>query len=392
MTDSTPRDPWASSDLYQALDELRGDNVTFTQDSGRWHMVEYEAVCRVLRDAKNFSSDPRTSGAPPAMAAAIPPSEYSLLLLDPPRHTRLRALQQRAFTPKAVDGLRPVIDQLARRLLDRYRGCEKLDLVEALAAPLPTLVIAKFIGVEESDQSQFKKRSEEIATVLDPFLTEEGAQRVLEARKETHRYFEKLIADRRHDPKDDFITRLVEVQRTETDLSDTDIAVICNTLIIAGNVTTTDLITNCVAVLLSHPVQLDRVRQDRSLVGRAVEEAARFDAPFVCPRRVSTCALEGVPAGANVAPWIAGANHDPKVFPDPGRFDLDRNNLRDHLAFGMGPHYCLGAPLGRLEAQVALNVILDSFSQFGIEGEPERRQYAQFRGFGSLPLRVTWTV
>ncbi|HEY7066676.1 MAG TPA: cytochrome P450 [Chloroflexota bacterium] len=323
-----------------------------------WNVVGYAEALEVLRTPAVFSSDVgRYAGGQGAGA-------QNILGLDPPRHTQLRELVSRAFTPRRVAALEPVIGQLTQELLDAVGAHGAMDIVDDLAYPLPVSVIALLLGVPPADRARFKRWSDVIVAHLGGNLVEDAAPAapaLAPALAEFRAYFEAEIAARRQQPRDDLVSALVAAEVDGQQLTPEELLAFCRLLLVAGNETTTNLIGNAVRCLLDYPDQAERVRQDVSLVPAYIEEVLRFRSPVQGTRRwaVTDTQLDSqrLAAGQLVLVWVAAANRDPAVFPAPEQFDLAREPNR-HLAFGHGPHFCLGAPLARLEAKVALTAIV----------------------------------
>ena len=357
-----------------------------------WVFTRHADVNAVLRDHRRFGNDPR-KGTLSARQLAIlpPPDEYTMLLLDPPDHTRLRALVRKAFTPRAVHALEPRIRSIMRTLLDEIDDPATFDLMAALAWPLPVMVIAEMLGIPADDRAQFRIWSAQRARLLEPTLggrerrAGEAASRAFDA------YFRPIIAERRAEPRDDIVSALVRAQDEGTQLNERETLNMLRLLLVAGNETTANLIGNGVLALLRHPEQLERLREDPGMIPGAVEELLRFDTPAQADfRRVLTdCEVAGYPLRKrdNVVLLLGAANRDPEVFEHPDRLDVGRGQ-RSHLSFGSGIHHCLGAPLARLEGRIVLEMLLERFRSMSLLGDrPRFRRGIVLRGLRSLPVR-----
>ncbi len=314
-----------------------------------------------------------------------------MLVVDPPDHTRLRTLVQKAFTPRVVERLRPRIEALVKEALDEAEARGSMDLVADLAYPLPVTVIAELLGVPVEDRSAFRRWSDALVGALDPVALTDRRSAVLAARDALHAYLERVVAERRAAPRDDLISRLVEAEEQGDRLSGPELLAMGVLLLVAGHETTVNLIGNGINALLAHPDQLARLRDEPELIEPAVEELLRYDSPVQLTGRVALEELElggrRVEPGQMLMLLLGAANRDPRVFAEPERLDLGRDP-NPHLAFGRGIHFCLGAPLARLEGQIAIRELVRRFPTLRLAGTPERRPTVTLRGFASLPL--TW--
>jgi len=312
--------------------------------------------------------------------------------MDPPEHTRLRGLISKAFTPRAIEGMKPRIEEIVAMLLDVVAGGEGFDLIASFAGPLPTIVIAEMLGVDPADRQDFKRWSDDGVMAFDPLLPAELRERVAASSAELDAYFRGAIAHRRAAPRPDLISAMIAAEEDGVRMRDEELVTMCGLLLAAGNVTTTDLIGNGTLALLRHADELRKLREDPSLIRNAVEEMLRYDPPVTETGRIP---LEGreirgcpIGAGESVIPVLAAANHDPEVYPAPHRFDITREDTH-HQSFGGGVHFCLGAPLARLEAQIALNALVQRFPGLRLaEAELEYRRIPGFRGLARLDVLI----
>jgi cytochrome P450 len=316
--------------------------------------------------------------------------EPSILFLDPPDHTRLRGLVSKAFTPRAVERMAPRIQQVVDELLDSVAGAKTFDLMAAFAGPLPTIVIAEMLGVDPADRDDFKRWSDESVMGFNPILSDEERARVEAASQAMRDHLQRAITERRTSPRDDQISAMIAVEEAGDQLTNGEIVTMCSLLLAAGNVTTTDLIGNAVLALLRHPDQLAALQGDPSLIKNAVEEILRFDGPVVETGRIALNDLDidghAVQPGDSIITSLAAANHDPAVYSEPDRFNIKRQDVHHH-AFGGGIHYCLGAPLARLEAQIAVGTLVRRFPNLRLADEAlEWRRLPVFRGLIRLPV------
>lgn len=356
-------------------------------------VFRYEDVQAILKDATTWSN---RFSPPPGMDPTLFP-EPSMLGQDPPQHTRLRSLVNQAFTPRMIRRLEPRMEEIAHELLDHALEQRQVDFVQALTYPLPVVIIAEIIGIPPEDREQFKLWSdaavENLGTAL--FAPPEVARlaKLNQLLAEMGGYFSELAAMRRRQPREDLLTGLVQAEVEGSKLTQDEMIRMLVLLLVAGNETTTTLIGNTVLELLAHPDELRRLRAEPGLVESAIEEVLRYASPVqLDPRRATRAVkLHGHTIEPNqvAVTWIGSANRDEVVFPDAERFDIGREDNR-HLAFGFGVHYCLGANLARLEAQVALRALLQRTRAF--ERTDERvlplHPSIVFRGVTELPLRL----
>ncbi len=356
-------------------------------------VFRYADVQSILKDPETWSNQ----FLPPP---GIDPSQLpkpSMLGQDPPEHTRLRGLVNQAFTPRIIRRLEPRMHTIAHELLDRALEQREVDFVAAFTYPLPVIVIAEIIGIPAQDREQFKRWSdsavEDLGSGLFLLPTPDRLERLGKLLAEMGAYFSELAAARRTVPREDLLTGLVQAEVEGSKLTHDEMIRMLVLLLVAGNETTTSLIGNAVMELLAHPEQLARLRAEPGLVESAVEEVLRYSSPVqLDPRRATRpVELHGHTIEANQVAvcWLGSANHDERVFDEPERFDIARSDNR-HIAFGFGPHYCLGANLARLEAQVALRTLLArtrSFERTDDERLPLHPSIV-FRGVTRLPLRL----
>ena len=352
----------------------------------------YQDVDRILRDHRSFSNDLRKGQASNDSIAARRQLKPSMLSLDPPDHTRLRRLVNRAFTPRQVAKMEDYIRATAHTLLDDVGEADEFDLMPAFAVPLPTIVIARMIGVPEEDLDRFKEWSDDLARLLEPILSKRQLEKAYAADRQFRAYFTKVIEQRRREPRDDLVSRLVEAEEEGDKLTADETKVMLRLLLAAGNETTTNLIGNGIRALLDHPEQLALLRDRPELAGAAVEELLRYYSPVQVDGRIALqdAKVGGttVKSGTRVAPLIGSANHDPTQFRQPGELDITRSDI-GNISFGRGIHHCLGAPLARLEGRVALEVLLERFEdiRFGTR-RPVFRPTIVLRGLRHCDVRV----
>jgi cytochrome P450 len=396
-----PIDPAVRRNPYALYERGRRDHPAFVHAGLPIPLVSifrYADVQAVLRDPARFSNDfARGRLLPPEIAEIGRQAPPSMLGMDPPDHTRLRSLVNKAFTPRIVRQLEPRLRAVAHELLDAALEARDVDLVQALTYPLPVTAIAEIIGVPAADREQFKLWSDAAVSTLGTAFfappTREQMEKQLALRQEMQRYFVPLAEARKRNPQDDLLTGLVQAEHEGSKLDHDEMLAMLVLLLVAGNETTTTLIGNAVLTLLEHPDELKRLRDDPSLMPAAIDEVLRFESPVQFdPRRVaSDTEVAGVKLAENamVLNWLGSANRDEQVFERPDVFDVGRKK-NPHLAFGYGTHHCLGHNLARLEASVALEVLLARTSHF------ERTDSAAlplhpspvFKAVTKLPLRL----
>ncbi len=363
-----PTLPEVRANPYPYYKRLREDDpVHWSEALDAWVLTRYDDVVAVLKDLR-FSADRRRARNRFVQQAQTAAEEYgptaranTMLTSDPPEHTRLRLLVSKAFLPRNVEQLRPHVQNIADELLGAVPEAGRIDILTDFAYPLPVVVIAELMGVPTEDRAQFKRWSDDIvATLGGATATPKLVAQAAKSGSEILDYFRDVIADRRRKPKEDLVTVLVEAADAGDVLSEPQLLATCVTMLIAGNETTRNLIANGMLALLRHPRELERLWNDPSLVGTAVEELLRYAGPVQCTSRVATEDIEvggkTVEKGQLVFTMLAAANRDPAHFEDPERLDIGRKD-NHHVAFGFGVHACLGQPLARLEAQVAFSTL-----------------------------------
>jgi cytochrome P450 len=327
-------------------------------------------------------------------ATLRPQGPPMFLFLDPPDHTRLRKLVSKAFVPKVINELQPEITGLVDDLLDRIG--ERFDVVTDLAYPLPVAVICRLLGVPLHDEPEFGRASALVGQALDPFFVAtgepaDGMQERIRAGQWLREYLHDLIGQRRSQPGEDLMSRLIAVEESGDQLTEDEIVSTCSLLLIAGHETTVNLISNAVLAMLRHPAQWTALGADANRAGAVIEETLRYDPPVQLVARIATEHMAigdvEVAKGDSMMLLLAAAHHDAAEFERPDVFDPDRKAFR-HLAFGRGVHYCLGAPLARLEAAIALSAVTARFPHARLDGEPAYKPNVTLRGLSSLAVAV----
>lgn len=389
----TNLDPAFREDPYPILAELRArEPVHHDVTLGRYVLTRHDDVSAVLRDLELWS-DPRKANPDTFIRRFLlrdRDEEPSMLLMDDPGHRRLRDLVRRSFTPRAIESWRPRVRGVAERLAAPLDAAG-FDAISEFADPLPAVVIAEMLGLDPSAHDQFKAWSDSIAvTGFNPAPAPDQVVASEQARERLDQFFLEQIDARRRAPGNDLISDMVGAELQGDQLTDTEIVSQCNLLLLAGNITTTDLIGNAIKALLDHPDQLARLRAEPDRLPNAIEEVLRFESPVTQSGRIANRDLEiggvEIRKGENVSVILAAANRDPAVYPDPDRFDVARDDTHHH-SFGGGRHFCLGAHLARLEGQEAIRALLARFDDLrpGAGGH-EWAATPTFRGLARLAV------
>lgn len=362
-----------------------------------WLVTRYDDVVEVLKDER-FVKDRFKSlkgehqKKLPWVPKAFLPLAHNMLDQDPPDHTRLRALVHKAFTPRLVDAMRERIQRLTSELLREAERRGRMDLIRDYALPLPTTIIAEMLGIDPSDRHKFHRwTSALVATDYSKWRMVQMVPSFLAFRK----YVRTVIAERRAKPGDDLVSALLQAKEAGDQLSEDELLAMVFLLIIAGHETTVNLIGNGTLALLCHPEQMERLRSDPALIKTAVEEMLRYQGPLeTATERFAheDVSLAGttIPAGALVLAVLASANRDDRQFANPNTLDLGREDNK-HVGFGLGIHYCLGAPLARLETQIAINALLAQFRSLQLDAAPEQLRWKRgmvLRGLERLPVTL----
>jgi len=388
-----PLSPQIFNNPYPTYAILRAkDPLHWSPLMDSWVFARYEDVDLILRDQKRFSSDARNNRSRRTRlpVVASPNEPPSMLFSDPPDHTRLRALVNKAFIPQAIEALKPRIRAIAEALLDQVQEPTAFNALEAIAYPLPVMVMAELLGVRTEDRAQFKVWSDQRARLLEPTITSSEIQLAIQTAHEFDAYLLGVIDSRRKEPRDDLISTLVAAEEAGDKLTQGELLVMLRLLLVAGNETTTNLIGNGLLALLRQPDQLQVLRDNPSLMPSAVEELLRYDGPVQVDRRTALEDMEikgrHIEKGQSVIVLIGSANHDPDVFHNPEQLDITRKE-RSHIAFGRGIHHCLGAPLARLEGRIAFEAILERFAEMRLlTDHPPFKDNLVLRSLQALPV------
>ena len=393
-----PFDPAFRADPYAACKRLREADPVHQHPMGFTALTRYADCSTMLRHPDASSDGRKAPGFREQLVQMGLDADEEMqrgrpfLFRDPPDHTRLRGLVSKAFTPRVIERLRPRIELIVADLIDSAAERGSLEVIEELAYPLPVIIISEMLGVPTEDHLSFSAWSRELARSLDPdfALPPEVQERRKRASDEFREYFTQLIARRRLEPRDDLLSALIAAEDEGQKLTEEELLETCILLLIAGHETTVNLIGNGALALLRNPDQLHMLRDEPSLIKAAVEELLRYDPPVQLTGRFALSDIElgdaVIPAGTQTVLLIGGANRDPVQFTNPDVLDLRREDNR-HLAFGMGVHFCLGAPLARVEGQIALLAFAERFDGPELAAEPVYKENITLRGLASLPLR-----
>lgn len=391
--------------MYDWFTQMRATQpVWLDEESGCWHVFRYEDVLRISTDYTTFSSErrPQDSRRFNTRSSQAP----SLLAMDPPQHRQYRNLVSPSFTSRALAPLSRRIQAIVQELLDQVRPKGSMDFIADLAYPLPTTVIAELLGIPTSDRPMFKRWADALLsrqlsdadlfhTEMDELEQREDFQRAKQATQEMEAYFERMLDERRREPREDLMSELLAAEVEGARLTGDELLSFCILLLIAGHVTTTNLLAHAILCLDAHPDAMEQLRADPELTASAIEEVLRYASPVWRLTRRTKSAVEvagtTIPADAVVFAWLASANRDEEQFPDPTRFDIARSPNK-HVAFGHGIHFCVGAPLARLEAGIALPMLLAQLPNLQRASSAPLELLAGRFLFGVKRLPVTFTA
>jgi cytochrome P450 len=382
--------PEVQANPYPYYTALRRDNpVAWLEPLQCWAVSRYDDVDYALRTPEIFSS---ANWLGQSIGDLSPAPEVPWMIeTDPPNHSRLRKLVNKGFTPRMVGRLEPRIRAIANELLTNARIQPEIDFVRDFSGALPVIVIAEMLGVEPEHRLDFKRWSDNVVLGTSRPTDEAARAQVRASNAEMRTYFEHAIADRRKTPREDLLTVLVQAEEERQTLTSDEVLAMAMLILLAGNETTMNLLSNTALALQAHPADLARISREHVLIPQLIEEMLRYDSPVQIVFRRTTEAVElsrrTIPPNAVVFILIGSANRDERKFPDPDRFDLSRDSS-EHLAFGFGTHFCLGAQLARLEAKVALEELFASCPPFTIDlHRVERIKSVLLRGIKHLPMR-----
>jgi cytochrome P450 len=401
----TPINPEFNADPHALLDRLRNEcPVHRDEQAGVFMLTKHGDVRGVLSDTTMWRGPERAEEAafmtrallgsrPEGLTVPEEEERSGILLMDEPDHMRIREPFAKALY-KRVAKSRPKVTQVVDEWLDRIGDRKSFDAMSDFALRVPVDVIARFLGVDNARLAEFREWSEGAILGLNPFRDEEQTKFYIRSRNALSAYIRELMDARRADPQDDLTTDMVQLQKEGAELSDGEISNNLQGLLIGGNLTTTDLIGNAIWLLLTHPDELAKLKADPSLINTCVEEVLRYESPVDITGRIAPRDIEvgGCPVKQSQSMFLSlrGANRDPEAFPEPHRFDIARKDA-PHVAFGGGLHLCIGSPLARMEAQVALLSFFERFPNVRLADpamKPQWRQMPFFRGLKELPVKA----
>lgn len=392
-------EPVNRANPYPLFAQIRELGPLLMPESNMTVFSSFADCDEVLRHPDSCSDSMKSSVVQRQLASgAMPPrgNTPGFLFLDPPDHTRLRKLAQQAFAPRVVRALEPEIAATVDGLLDAMADAGSADLISGLAYPLPVAVICRLLGVPVADESRFSSAAALVAQALDPIMSITGApdpeaDARLEAGAWLREYLGELVEQRRADPREDLISALIAAEEGGDQLTADEIVATCNLLLIAGHETTVNLIANAAQEMLRNPEHWAALAADAELAGAIVEETLRFDPPVQLVMRIAGAdmriGVQDIQAGDTMLLLLAAAQRDPDMYDEPDRFRPGRESLR-HLSFGLGPHFCLGAPLARLEARVALSKLTARFPGARLNADPGYKPNITLRGLATLSVAL----
>ncbi|MEU1849595.1 cytochrome P450 [Streptomyces sp. NPDC019990] len=395
-----PWDPAFLADPYPAYAELRAQGrVRYYEPTGQWLVPHHADVSALLRDRRlgrtyqhRFTHEEFGRTAPsPEHEPFHTLNDHGMLDLEPPDHTRIRRLVSKAFTPRTVERLKPYVRGLADELVSKLVSAGGGDLLRDVAEPLPVAVIAEMLGIPESDRAPLRPWSADICGMYELNPSEETAAKAVRASAEFSDYLRELIAARREEPGEDLMSGLIAAHDEGDRLTEQELISTAVLLLNAGHEATVNATVNGWYSLFRNPPQLDLLRADHTLIPSAIEELMRYDTPLQLFERWVLDEIEfngtTIPRGAEIALLFGSANHDPEVFTDPGRLDLARTD-NPHISFSAGIHYCIGAPLARIELAASMGALLEKAPTLRLATEPTRKPNFVIRGLEGLSVEV----
>jgi len=386
---ASPFDPEFRNDPYPALARLREADPVNETPVGIWRLLRHADVERLLGEVR--CGVRTTDGTLPGVDESLDGQRRFMLLQDPPNHTRLRKLVSHAFTPRALAAWREEIQKVVDDCLDRVAARGEMDVIRDLALPVPSTIICQMLGVPVADRDRFTVwTSQATLGLAAPIMPPEVVELARAAGAELAQYFEGLIAERRRSLRDDLLSGLIRAEEAGDRLSTEELLSQSIGLLIAGFETTIGLIGNGVRALIRHPAEIEKLRSRPELVAKAVQECLRYEGPIILTPRIlhEDAEFGGKSIAKNSMVWamLASANRDPGKFPEPDRFDIERD-ATDHVAFGGGAHFCLGYRLAELEGQAAIGTLVRRFRDLSLRS-PDTVEWGAslFRVPGTLPI------
>jgi cytochrome P450 len=391
-----PAMPEFRANPYPIYQLLRTAMPILQTPLGPWLISRYADGDAILKDKRYATIDLRRIGE----AAQLPSDDMlnaaretmgmTMLFMDPPKHGRIRGLVNKAFSPRMIESLRPRIQQIADELISQFDTNSEVDLISQFAYPLPVIVIAEMLGIPAEDRDLFRRWTGDLAPLIDFVQDMAIVERAMKAMEETREYFVKLVDERRKSPREDLVSALIAAEEKGDRLTLDEMLANIVLLLGAGHETTANLIGNGMLALMRNRGEFDKLRRDPSLIKTAVEECLRYDSPVqaTARRTLEDVQIGGVtiPRDTHVIVLIGACNRDPAQFPEPDRFDIARTD-NEHLAFGGGIHYCLGANLARVEGEIAIGSLTARFPTFEMTGDSvQYRDMFNLRGLKALPI------
>lgn len=390
--------PGFDENPYEHYRTLRDNNPVQEHPMGFWFVSRHADVSALLRDARLSVADRNLAAGPmrdqyEKLVADAPVRLVTLLDSDPPDHTRLRSLVGKVFTPRSIAALEPMVTELVDDALDRIADTGSVNLIDALAFPLPFAVISTMLGMPDFNPKRLLELTETLVIALEPVADPDVMTSIVKAEVELSGMMQEVIAWKRNNPADDLLTALIQADHNGDFLSNDELVAQVLLLYIAGHHTTVNLIGNGVAALLRHPDQLALLRSNPDLIGNAVEEFLRYDSPTHQTRRITLTPYQvggrEIPAGAMMIACLGAANRDERAFgPDADVLRLDREQARHHVSFSVGAHHCLGSALARLEGRVAISRLVSRFPKLALSGRVRWNGRINLRGATDIPVSV----
>jgi len=394
-----PFSPGFDENPYEHYRTLRDTHPVQEHPMGFWFVSRHADVSALLRDARLSVADNNLGAGPmreqyEKLIANAPVKLVTLLDSDPPDHTRLRSLVGKVFTPRSIAALEPMVTELVDESLDRIADAGSVNLIDALAFPLPFAVISTMLGMPDiADPKRLLELTETLVIALEPVADDDVMTSIVDAEVELSGMMREVIAWKRNNPADDLLTALIQADHNGDFLSNDELVAQILLLFIAGHHTTVNLIGNGVTALLRHPDQLALLRSNPDLIGNAVEEFLRYDSPTHQTRRITLTPYQvggrEIPAGAMMIACLGSANRDERMFgPDADVLRLDREQARHHVSFSVGTHHCLGSALARLEGRVAISRLVSRFPKLALSGRVRWNGRINLRGATDVPVSV----